>query len=395
MRRILLIVLFTVLGVVLCWGSDGAAQQQDKVTIAIVVEQSGPGAAVGARWIRGVQMAADEINTAGGILGKRIDTFILDTKTEAPVAVAAMRKAIESRPFVVMGPIFSGSTLAVMGLVRDAGIPEFVGSESPNVGKQNPANNPNTFLGSLNVELSMQKVAKWIGEVLQAKKIALIWANDELGKSGREALKKLLEPQGIQFVTDISTELGQSSFAGELSRIKASGADTLFIYMHEEESGKLLPQVRELGLDKQMRIVGHDTLLTEDTLRLAKDAANGVVGHVGLSPVAAPLKPVADKYLAKYQELPDHNFYKSYISMHLIKGVVEQNKSFDQQRFREKLKNNTFCVKDYPRLLMNVHYDERGDLDRESFLIKIENQKQVMAGILGPLHAESFAGCNK
>jgi branched-chain amino acid transport system substrate-binding protein len=388
-------VLFTVLGVVLCWGSDGAAQQQDKVTIAIVVEQSGPGAAVGARWIRGVQMATDEINTAGGILGKRIDTFILDTKTEAPVAVAAMRKAIESKPFVVMGPIFSGSTLAVMGLVRDAGIPEFVGSESPNVGKQNPANNPNTFLGSLNVELSMQKVAKWIGEVLQAKKIALIWANDELGKSGREALKKLLEPQGIQFVTDISTELGQSSFAGELSRIKASGADTLFIYMHEEESGKLLPQVRELGLDKQMRIVGHDTLLTEDTLRLAKDAANGVVGHVGLSPVAAPLKPVADKYLAKYQELPDHNFYKSYISMHLIKAVVEQNKSFDQQKFREKLKNNTFCVKGYPGLLMNVHYDERGDLDRESFLIKIENQKQVMAGILGPLHAESFASCNK
>ncbi|MGD0264353.1 MAG: ABC transporter substrate-binding protein [Candidatus Methylomirabilota bacterium] len=395
MRRIFVTVLFTVLGVVLCWGSDGAAQQQDKVTIAIVIEQSGPGAAVGARWIRGVQMAADEINTGGGLLGKRIDTFILDTKTEAPVAVAAMRKAIESKPFVVMGPIFSGSALAVMGLVRDAGIPEFVGSESPNVAKQNAANNPNTFLGSLNVELSMQKVAKWIREVLQAKKIALIWANDELGKSGREALKKLLEPQGVQFVTDISTELGQSSFAGELSRIKASGADTLFIYMHEEESGKLLPQVRELGLDKQMKIVGHDTLLTEDTLRLAKDAANGVVGHVGLSPVAAPLKPVADKYLAKYQELPDHNFYKSYISMHLIKAVVEQNKSFDQQKFREKLKNNTFCVKDYPSLLMNVHYDEKGDLDRESFLIRIENQKQVMAGILGPLHAESFAGCNK
>jgi len=382
-----------VLAVAMLWSADALAQQSDKVTIAIVIEQSGPGAAVGARWIRGVQMASDEINAAGGILGKKIDTFILDTKTEAPVAVAAMRKAIESKPFIVMGPIFSGSTLAAMGLVRDAGIPEFVGSESPNVGKQNSANN--TFLGSLNVELSMQKVAKWITEVLKSKKIALIWANDELGKSGREALKKLLEPQGVQFVTDIATELGQSSFTGELSRIKASGADTLFIYMHEEESGKLLPQVRELGLDKQMKVVGHDTLLTEDTLRLAKDAANGVMGHVGLSPVAAPLKPVADKYLAKYQELPDHNFYKSYISMNLIKAVVEQNKSFDQQKFRDKLKNSTFCVKDYPGILMNVRYDDKGDLDRESFLIKIENQKQVMAGILGPLHAESFAGCKK
>jgi branched-chain amino acid transport system substrate-binding protein len=385
MKRLMMLTVAVMLGAVLC-SSMAMAQQQDRVTIAIVIEQSGPGAAVGARWIRGVQMASDEINAAGGILGKKIDAFILDTKTEAPVAVAAMRKAIESKPFVVMGPIFSGSTIAAMGLLRDAGIPEFVGSESPNA---------NTFLGSMNVELSMQKVAKWITEVMKSKKIALIWANDELGKSGREALKKLLEPQGVQFVTDIATELGQSSFTGELSRIKASGADTLFIYMHEEESGKLLPQVRELGLDKQMKVVGHDTLLTEDTLRLAKDAANGVMGHVGLSPVAAPLKAVADKYQAKYQELPDHNFYKAYISMSLIKAVVEQNKSFDQKQFREKIKNSTFCVKNYPGLLMDVHYDEKGDLDRESFLIKIENQKQVMAGILAPLHAEGFASCKK
>ena len=47
-----------------------------------------------------------------------------------------------------------------------------------------------------------------------------------------------------------------------------------------------------------------------------------------------PLKAVADRYQAKYQELPDHNFYKAYISMSLIKAVVEQNKSFDQQQFR-------------------------------------------------------------
>ena len=392
-KRILWVSLLAVMARGLSLSSEVIAQ--DKVTMAIVIEQSGPGAAVGGRWIRGVQMASEEINGAGGILGKKIDTFILDTKTEAPVAVAAVRKAIESKPFIVMGPIFSGSTLACMGLLRDAGIPEFVGSESPNVGKQNASNNPNTFLTSLNVDLGMQKVAKWVTDVMKTKKIALIWANTELGKSGREALKRLLEPKGVQFVADLATELGQSSFTGELSRIKASGADTLFIYMHEEESGKLLPQVKEMGLDKQMKVVGHDTLLTEDTLRLAKDAANGIVGHVGLSPVALPLKPVADRYLARYKELPDHNFFKTYIAMSVIRAIVEQNKSFDQQKFRDKLKNSSLCVKDYPGILMDVHYDEKGDVDRESFLIKIENQKQTMAGILPPLHPEWFSNCKK
>jgi branched-chain amino acid transport system substrate-binding protein len=81
--------------------------------------------------------------------------------------------------------------------------------------------------------------------------------------------------------------------------------------------------------------------------------------------------------------------------MSVIKAVVEQNKSFDQQKIRDKLKNSTLCVKDYPGILLDVHYDEKGDVDRESFLIKIENQKQVMAGILPPLHPEWFTGCKK
>jgi branched-chain amino acid transport system substrate-binding protein len=328
-------------------------------------------------------------------MGKKIETFILDTKTEAPVAVAAVRKSIESKPFVVMGPIFSGSTLACMGLLRDAGIPEFVGSESPNIGKQNNPKNANTFLTALNVDNSIQKVAKWISDDLKVKKLAFIYANTDLCRSAREVLKRLLEPKGIQFVTDIATELGQSSFTGELSRVKATDADTLFIYVHEEEGGRLMPQLREMGIDKRMRVVGHNTLLAEDALRLAKESANGLVGHVGESPVGAPLKPLGDRYIAKFKEPPDHNFFKAYIAMYVTKAAVDANKSFDQQKFRDFLRNRTLCVKDFPGVLTDIHFDEKGDCDKESFLIKIENQKHVMAGVLPPLHPEWFTGCKK
>jgi branched-chain amino acid transport system substrate-binding protein len=338
-------------------------------------------------------MAGEEINASGGILGKKVDFFVLDTKTEAPVAVAAVRKAIASNPFAVMGPVFSGSTLACMGLLKDAGIPQFVASESPGVGKQNDPQNPNTYLSSLNVDLAVQKVAAWITDVLKTKKMAILWVNNEFGKAGKEALKKVLTPKGVEIVIDLATEGGQSSFTGELARVKSSGADTLFVYMNEEESGKVLPQIKEMGIDKQMKIIGETTILTEDTLRLAKDASNGVQGHVGLSPAAAPLKPVTDKYLAKYKELPDHNFYKGYISLYVLKAAVEQNKSFDQQKFRDRVKNHAFCRKDNPGLLMDVYYDGKGDIDRQTFLIKIENQKQAMSGILPPLNPANFAAC--
>jgi branched-chain amino acid transport system substrate-binding protein len=78
------------------------------------------------------------------MLGKKVETFTLDTKTEPPVAVAAVRKAVESKPFAIVGPIYSGSALACMGVARDAGIPQFVGSESASIIRQN---NPIRELG--------------------------------------------------------------------------------------------------------------------------------------------------------------------------------------------------------------------------------------------------------
>ena len=178
-RKGFLVSLMVVVGCSLFSGSGFSA---DPVTVPIVCELSGPGAPSGMRWERGVLMAAEDINASGGILGRKIETFSLDTKTEAPVSVAAMRKAIERKPFVVMGPVYSGSAIACMGVLQQAGIPQFVGSESPSITKQG---NPNIFLTSYNAGLSMQKVIKWLTEVLKVKSMAIVYANSEMGKGGQ------------------------------------------------------------------------------------------------------------------------------------------------------------------------------------------------------------------
>jgi branched-chain amino acid transport system substrate-binding protein len=388
-KKIFLMGLIVLMGCSLFSGSGIAA---DSVTIPIVCELSGPGAPSGMRWERGVLMAVEDINTSGGMLGKKIETFSLDTKTEAPVSVAAMRKVIERKPFVVMGPVYSGSAIACMGVLRDAGVPQFVGSESPSITNQG---NPNIFLTSYNAGLSMQKVIKWLTEVLKVKNMAIIYANSEMGKGGRDALIKLLAPKGVKIVADIGTEMGQADFTGELARVKRSGADTLFIYSHEEESGRMLVQEHEMGIDKLMRIVGHVTLITENVLKLAKDASNGIMGQVEFSGYAAQLKPLTEKYLKKYGDLPDHNFYKAYIGLQVVNAAVKETGSFDQQKIRDYLHKRTLCVKNHPGIMMDVYYDENGDLDRESFLVRVENQKHVITGVLGPLHAERFGVCKK
>jgi len=227
------------------------------------------------------------------------------------------------------------------------------------------------------------------------KNMAIVYANSEMGKGGRDALVKLLEPKGVKIVADLGTEMGQSDFTGELTRVKASGADALFIYHHEEESARILIQEHQLGIDKMMRIVGHVTLITENVLKLAKETANGVMGQVEFTGYAAPMRVLADKYFKKYGELPDHNFYKAYIGLQVINAGVKEVGNFDQQKLRDYLHNRTFCAKKHPGILMDVHYDGNGDLDRESFLVKVENQKHVITGTLGPLNPEWAGQCKQ
>jgi branched-chain amino acid transport system substrate-binding protein len=369
---------------------NGVASAQ--VSIAIPIEQSGAGAVVGMRWIRGAEMAVSDINKSGGMLGKKVETFTLDTKTEPPVAVAAVRKAVESKPFAIVGPIYSGSALACMGVARDAGIPQFVGSESPNIIRQN---NPNVFLTQNNSENSAMMVVGWLTNTVNVKRMAVMYANNDFGKAGRDGLVKQLQPKGVQIVADIATEQGQTSFSGEISRIKAATPDTLFVYMNEEESARALRQIKEAGLEKQMRLIGSSTLMNVDVIRLAKDAVNGVEGFLGETYAAPPLKPLTDRYVAQFKELPDHNFFKSYMGMMAVKATVDETKSFDQQKFREKLHDNTLCVKDHPEILMDVHYSANGDLERQGFIVKVVDEKHTIVNALPPLHPEWFAKCKK
>lgn len=364
----------------------------DTVLVGVVLGLSGFNAPASLRVERGVLMAAEEINAAGGILGKKIETFTLDSKSDPPFSVSAMKKAVERNPFVIFGTNDSGSTIANMSVLQEAGIPQFSSSEAPAITQKG---NLNIFRASLNTELNLQKLLKWITEVLKTQKMAIVYTNTEYGRGGRDAMVKLLTPKGVKIVADVVGDTGQTDFTGELVRVKSSGADTLYVILIEEEAGRILPQIREMGLDRSMKIIGAVSVLTETAIKLAKESANGLQGQMDFSPVAPPFKPTADKYQKIYQETPDHNFFKGYISFQIFNAAMKEIKVFDQQKLRDFLHNRTLCVKNHPGIRMDVHFDEKGDLDRESWLIKVENQKHVITGILDPLHPEWFGQCKK
>jgi branched-chain amino acid transport system substrate-binding protein len=324
-----------------------------------------------------------EINAAGGILGRKVVLENADTQSNPAIAKALTTKAIDNEVYVVMGPVFSGSINVSMAETRRAEVPNFTGGEAANITQQG---NPYVYRTSFSQATGMPKIANYIATGMKAKSVAVVFVNNDFGKGGRDAIVKELGARGIKVAADISTDAGQVDFSSAVLRAKQANADALFAYLNEEESARLLRELRKQGYDKP--IVGETTIMGQKVIELAGDAANGVKGHVGLT-IDAPnplIRQFAEKYEKEFRSKSDHNGIKGYTGMYVVKAVTEKMGKFDRKGFAQAIRNACFSAKQHPGLLMDLCFDDKGDIDRESFLVEVKGGKQVVVETLPPLN---------
>ena len=358
------------------------ASAQNTVKIANIVELSGAGATSGTNFRNGIELAVKEINAAGGILGRRIEMTTADTQSNPGVAKGLAQKAVDDGVFAVFGPVFSGSILVSMAETRKAEIPNFTGGEAAAITKQG---NPYIFRTSFTQDTAMPKVARYIANNLKAKTVAVIYVNNDFGKGGRDAVTKALEALGAKVTTDISTDQNQVDFSAAVLRAKQSNADVVFCYTNEEESARLLRELRKQGVTKP--IVGETVLTSQKVIELAGEAANGAVAHVGLT-VDAPIPALKDfraKFERDWKFTPDHNGIKGYTGVYVLKAAIEKAGKFDRQLVAQTMKGLSLKAAQHPGILMDVSFDANGDLDRESFLVEARDGKQIVKEILPAL----------
>jgi len=368
--------------------SATAVFAQDVIRIANIVELSGAGATSGTNFKNGVELAVKEINAAGGILGKKIQTTTNDTQSNPGVAKGLTQKAIDNDVFAIFGPVFSGSIMVSMAESRRAEVPNFTGGEAASITEQG---NPYVFRTSFTQASAMPKVARYITDQAKLKTIALIYVNNDYGKGGLDAIKKALANSPTQVVAEISTDSGQVDFSAAVLKAKQSNADGVFAYSNEEESARILRELRKQGWTKP--IIGETTLTGQKVIELAGDAANGAVAHVGLT-VDAPqpaIRAFRAKFEKEYKYVSDHNGMKGYSGIYILKAAIEKTGKLDRKAVAATLHMLKVKAADQPGVLMDVSFDAKGDLDRESFMIEVRNGKQEVTSILPALGAGAGA----
>jgi branched-chain amino acid transport system substrate-binding protein len=349
-----------------------SAQAADHVVIADVVELSGGGASNGVNWRDGLSLATDEINAAGGLLARQIALRHYDTQTNPTMSRAMVQKALDERPYVVMGPIYSGSVKANMALAEADKVPQLVGAQAAELTE---LGNDYLFRANISQKIGMAKIARYMSRALSAKKIAVVWVNNDFGKGGRNVLAEELKQVGIQIVADLPIEFGQVDFAVDVLKAKASGADVVFPYMTAEETARFVKEYRKQ--DGMAPLVGETTLLQQNVIDIAGPALDGARSHLSLTADAPNehIRAFREKFERRFGRVPDHNAISSYSALYAVRVATNKSGKIDPAALAQTFHGLKITEQTEPNILLDSTWDNKGDLHRASFLGELAGGK--------------------
>jgi branched-chain amino acid transport system substrate-binding protein len=219
----------------------------------------------------GARLAVEEINAAGGILGRQVDLQIEDNQSTNPGTVLAYSKLVSQKVIAVLGPLRSTQVQAASPTIAKAKIPAVIGGSDPSLTR---VNNPWIFRVRPNDLYSSKVMAEFGIKELKGKKWAVIHSTDTFGSGGKNALVDALKSQGIEPVLVQGYTNNQQDFTPIVLAIKKSGAEVIGSYMTNSPDVAIFArQLRQLGLT--IPWVGSTSIVTETAIRLAEEALWG------------------------------------------------------------------------------------------------------------------------
>ncbi|MGE8942315.1 ABC transporter substrate-binding protein [Leptospira interrogans] len=259
----------------------GQASAQDTIKIGVTQPLTGAFAASGNYVAQGAKIAEDEINKAGGVLGKKIELVVEDNKSNPTEAVATIEKlVVKDKVPVVMGAWSSTLTLAVMPKLEEYEVPMVV--ETSSSGKITTSGNPYIFRISPTSEMEAKAFQPLVAK-LGIKKADFLNTNNDFGIGSAQEFSKMLKANGVEIGVMETMDPKATDFSAQLAKIKASGGDTLFVTTAVEQVTLIMKQAKDQRLAHQIITTGGSNS-PDQVAQQAGDAANGSMHTVFFTP---------------------------------------------------------------------------------------------------------------
>ena len=251
--------------------AGNGATSGESIKLAVVSPVTGDSSVYGDYMRKGVDMALQEINDAGGVLGRPLEFVYEDDKGSSTDAVSVAQKIASDKSIVgVIGHVFSGCTLAAGPIYQNNGIPTIaVASTNPEVATIGE------YVYRINVGDNYQggALAKLLNEK-NVTKAAVIYDNSDYGVGVSNAFAEQYKALNGEIVLNESYLSGADDFSLILTQLKQSTAEVIVLCGLDTDAAKIMMQSKTLGIE--LPVYATDGVYTDNFITLAKAAVEGV-----------------------------------------------------------------------------------------------------------------------
>ena len=337
-------------------GEKASAGGSDTITIGASLPMTGSVALNGEMILEGIQMAVDECNEAGGIDGKEVVIDAQDDQAEPNQAasVANMMSADE-KIVAIIGSLKSSCTLAAAPIYEEAGVVAL----SPDSSSPEVTNAGEYIFRIKNSDVVLaQTMAK--GAISDGHtKFAILYENNDYGAGVLEQSQIAIEEAGCEIVCTESILTGeQTDFSSIISKIRESGADAILMGVDYNESGLVMKQMKDAGLD--LPRYATDGLFTDAFIEVGGEAADGttVLTSFITSDQSENVQNFIKKYQEKYDgEMPSIFKAEGYDCGKIVIEAIE-NAGTDRKAIRDYM-----ATMSYQGVTGDCTFDENGDVN--------------------------------
>ena len=328
-------------------GTEGGATQGEPYLIGAVLSVTGAQSGLGEPEKRAIEMEVARINAEGGINGWPLEVVIEDDGSDVDKATAATTKLIEQdEVLAIIGSTGTGQSMAMREQVIAAGVPQVsLAAGTAITAELEPYVFQTTWTAKLVVPLMLEYLK---GEGYT--KVGLITEDTGFGKDGKAAVNEMAAEYGLAVVTDQVFKPADTDMTGQLTVVKASGAEVVLMYSSVSASAIVAKNMRQLNMALPL-VCSHGNA-KQEFIDTAGDAAEGVITFAGkvLAPetygVGSAQYEVAtsfvERYTAEYGVAPDHYAGHAYDGLAIVVEAMKAlPEGFTSADLRDQIEQTT------------------------------------------------------
>jgi len=320
----------------------------------------------------GIKMAFDEINKAGGVLGKKLAVAVEDDQSKPEEAATAATKLINQNHVVAMlGEVSSSRSLAAAPICQAAGVPMVSpSSTNPRV----------TQIGNFIFRVCFIDpfqglvMAKFAANTLKIKKAAiLVDVRNDYSVGLQTFFRENFKQLGGTIVSEQSYSEGDSDFHAQLTQIKSAAPEAIYVPGYYTEVGTIARQARELGITAPL--LGGDGWDSPRLFEIGGDALSGcyISNHYSVDDPSPAIQKFVSEYRTRYKQTPDALAALGYDAAKILADAISRAGSTDGNKVREALGG----TKDFPGVTGQITIDMDRNAVKATVVLKIENGKFV------------------